>query len=218
MRLLGVLVLVLSGIQRPADEPNIESQLQSIRSLYREATDAGRFDDTRYSISLDRILPVTGLQTTDITFSYANQPDETSSDPYSIESWVRLVVVEYNVSVHVEYHIEYLFDENGLLRCCFRHEHMTHDGATPSEQRYYFSEDGSLIRATGDFGAMEGNRVESRQGRSISPEIHDGADDIRRTALVDRRDVRPTYRACRDKTACSSRGRRELRRVGLAAL
>lgn len=36
----------------------------------------------------------------------------------------------------------------------------------------------------GDFGAMEGNRVESRQGRSISPEIHDGADDIRRTALV----------------------------------
>ena len=86
MRLLGVRVLVLSGIQRPADEPNIESHLQSIPSLYREATDAGRFGDTRYSISLNRILPVTGLQTTDITFSYANQPDKTSNDPYSIES------------------------------------------------------------------------------------------------------------------------------------
>ncbi len=184
MKFLGALVLVLSGIQLQADEPHIETQLQSIRSLYREATEAGRFDDLRYSLSLNTMYPATGLQTTEITFWYINRQDDGANDPYAIEASVQLVVVEYNISVHVEYHIEYLFDESGHLRFCFRQEQLTQDGALPSERRYYFSEEGSLIRAAGDFSAMDGNPMESRQGSSISPEVHEDADSIRRTARV----------------------------------
>ncbi|MCP4137014.1 MAG: hypothetical protein GY754_38960 [bacterium] len=107
-------------------------RIQKIRAFYNSITeDSGN----THEIKLNTMMPAIGLQTTTIRFIYFSMQADAEKDPYMLKRTLAKVIVEYNISASMKYHIEYLYNEKGRLIFYF---YKVTGGENREERCYFF--------------------------------------------------------------------------------
>ncbi len=131
------ILLLISTINIHAQEDAIAK----IRERYAQVNEEDAGYQT-HSVELNTMQAAIGLQTTKIAFRYMAFQSNPEEDPAKLEYTLAKISVSYNISDGMEYHIEYLFDENQNLIFYFRKA----EGEWENYQyRYYFNK-GKLIK------------------------------------------------------------------------
>jgi hypothetical protein len=118
-----------------------EETLKKIRERYAQVNDEDAGYRTHY-LELNTMQAAIGLQTTKVAFRYSAYQSDPEEYPDKLDYTLAKISVDYNISDGMEYHTEYLFDENQNLIFYYRKA----EGQWENYQyRYYFNK-GKLIK------------------------------------------------------------------------
>jgi len=147
------LTMVITGAAAAAENPDITR----IRALYAEAQKkecGSGCEHHNYNITLNTMMPATGMQTKKIRFTLSAEQANPREDPYLFLRRLHKVTVSWNISASAQYTVEYLYDEKERPVFFFHREAAVGGN---SEKRFYFTGN-RLIRVD----AIPGPAPESR--------------------------------------------------------
>jgi hypothetical protein len=133
---LSFLILILA-INLQAQEETVKK----IRERYAQVNDEDAGYQTHF-LELNTMQAAIGLQTTKIAFRYIAFQSDPEEDPYKLNYILAKISIDYNISDGMEYHTEYLFDDNQNLVFYYRKAVGKWENY---QYRYYFNK-GKLIK------------------------------------------------------------------------
>jgi hypothetical protein len=181
--LLGAMLMALH-VLGPFSVPAEDQRILEIRRVYGEIAEKIRLEKENepvggntHLVSYKNIMPGTGYQNRSVAFFHDDDRDP-AGHPADIIQTLRRVTVDYNISA-IRFHVEYLFDREGLLLF----HYLKDESPSGGERRFYFN-GGQLIRAKVNpvVGRGNGSFARYEASESFSEVILETAEEIKKRA------------------------------------
>ena len=150
MKTLTLLFLVLFSTSIGIAQ---KSAIQKIKELYYQVNEDNY---QTHTVEMNTMRAAIGLQTTKIVFYYYSWQSNPEESPFELDYSLLKIETSYNIAASMEYHNEYLFDENGNFVFYLRKAEGEWEN---SSQRYYFDKN-KLIKVISKGTNEEGEKID----------------------------------------------------------